>query len=247
MNKKFKEIAAQLGLFLGGAAGHHYVSKILDRPAEQESAELEAIRDKKLKEVSQNLADIKKNVSDIKKQIIDPDKVGESSNIPDNVKKGIKECADRIEETSESVSNMLDGVRIPFEQKDIIVGNMKGIEQYCKDLKSFLDSIDKDSFVSWLDKFYAYLDSLTLFQESAVVHILLFIVLLLTVFNIFYVFFGNEIITYFKLEQRFPSLSGLIRLRAKFQRYYLMWNIFILFLVCGFGIFVNILVLIKVH
>lgn len=247
MTKRFKEIANQFTAFLSGAAGHHYVSKLLDRPAEKESAELEAARERALKKVSQSLAEIKKNVRDIKQQIIDPNKVDESSNIPENVQTSIKECADRIEQSSESVTNILDTVRLPFEFKDFILSQMKGMEQTSNDLKSLLDSVNKDSFVPWLDKFYAYLDSLTLFQESAVVHILLFIVLLLQVINILFIFFGNEIIRYLKLEQRFPSLSSLIRLRAMFQRYYLMWNIFILFLVCMFGIFVNILVLIKVH
>ena len=227
MIKKYINILNNAIVFI---AGHHYISKILD-------TELEIIRTKKLNEISQFLAE---NVRDIKTQIFDPDK----PSIPENLTNEIIECANQ---SSESVTQILNTVRLPFEFKDYILSQMHGIEEKSKQLKSILDSVDKDSFVPWLDRLYAFLDSLTLFQESAVVHILLFIVLLLTVFNILYIFFGNEIISYFKLEQKFPSLSGIIRLRAKFQRYYLMWNIFILFLVCVFGIFANLLVLINGH
>ena len=73
------------------------------------------------------------------------------------------------------------------------------------------------------------------------IYILLFIVLLLTVFNILSVLFGNEIIKYFNLEERFPRLGLFFRLRIKFQRYYLMWNVLILFFVCIVCIIIDIL------
>ena len=166
---------------------------------------------------------------------------------PVGITYGVNVCVDKIEHSSDIVTILLNSEKLPFEFKDTILREMQSIEQYSKDLKQILEDIDKTSFVPGLDKFYAYLDSLTLFQESAVIHISLFIVLLLTVLNILFIFFGNEIIRYLNLEHKFPSLTGLIRLRAKFQRYSLMWNIFILVLVCVFGIFINLLVLYKVH
>lgn len=91
----------------------------------------------------------------------------------------------------------------------------------------------------YLSKLTEYLDSLTLFEESAFIHILVFIILLLTIFNILLVFFGNEIIKYFDIENRFPSLSFYIKVRAKFQRYYLLWNIFTMFVICIIAIGLN--------
>lgn len=92
-----------------------------------------------------------------------------------------------------------------------------------------------------LSQFYRYLDSLTILQESSLLHILMFIVLMLTVINILSVLFGNEIIRY--LNIRFPQLSLFFRLRVTLQRYYLMWNVFILFVFCLAGICINILIL----
>ena len=93
-----------------------------------------------------------------------------------------------------------------------------------------------------LDSLYAYLDSLSLLQESALLHIAIFITLLLTLINIFAALFANEIINYFDLENKYPSISGFLKLRAKFHKYYLTWNIFLILLLIIVAIFINILV-----
>nr|WVH38309.1 LAGLIDADG endonuclease [Trametes meyenii] len=94
-----------------------------------------------------------------------------------------------------------------------------------------------------LQAYFDFLDTLSLLEESALLHILIFIFLLLCIFNFISVFFGNEIIKYFKLEERFPKLELYFKLRTKFQRYYLMWNIFTMLVVCIIGIGINLLVL----
>lgn len=95
-----------------------------------------------------------------------------------------------------------------------------------------------------LDSLYAYLDSLSLLQESALIHVLLFIIIFLTLINIFAALFANEIINYFDLENKYPSISGFLKLRAKFQKFYLTWNIlFLLFLILA-AILLNIFIFI---
>ena len=105
--------------------------------------------------------------------------------------------------------------------------------------KIFWESTNK--LVSVINRLYEYLDTLSILQESSILHILLFTVLTVTVLNILSVLFGIELIKYFKLEERMPKLAGFFRLRAQFQRYYLIWNVSILFTVCLFGIIVNLL------
>lgn len=116
----------------------------------------------------------------------------------------------------------------------------KVIEKYTKGGK------DGNNLVSdigdFINQIYNYLDSLTLLEESAFLHLIIFMILLLTVFNILGIFFGNEIIKYFDLENKYPKLYTFFKVRAMFQRYYLMWNIFVLFVVCIVGICINLLV-----
>ena len=92
-----------------------------------------------------------------------------------------------------------------------------------------------------LDYIYSYLDSLSLLQESALFNICIFISLFLTLINIFAALFANEIINYFDLENKFPKLAFYFKLRTKLQKYYLLWDISIMFLICILGIALNVL------
>lgn len=122
-------------------------------------------------------------------------------------------------------------------------------------ISNFLDEINKsrNNFISnfnfiWdfdIKKIYHFLDTLTFQQEGALFHIVILLTILLIVFNILGVFFGNELIKYFNIEKKFPKLNKFFKLRANLQRYYLMWNIFLLFVLCIFGIGINILVFIA--
>ena len=91
------------------------------------------------------------------------------------------------------------------------------------------------------NEYIKYLDSLTLLQESAFLHILMFIYIICSLFTLIGVFFGNELIKYLDLENKNTYLSSYLKLRTKFQRYYLIWTIFMLFLVCIVALFLNIL------
>ena len=92
--------------------------------------------------------------------------------------------------------------------------------------------------------FYQYLESLTILQHTILLDILMFLLLILTVINILSALFGNDIIRYLKLETKFPRLSLFFKVRSSLQRYYLMWNVFVLMFVCMFGIGINIVVLV---
>ena len=104
-------------------------------------------------------------------------------------------------------------------------------------MQSFIDFLKSFN----LEPFYSYLDSLTLFQESAFLNILILLFILCCIFSITSIFFGNEIIRYFDLEARFPRLSIYFKLRNTFQRYYLFWNIFLVVLAVIIGILMNLL------
>ena len=63
--------------------------------------------------------------------------------------------------------------------------------------------------------------------------------------NILGIFFGNEIIKYLDLECNLPWLSYFFKLRAKFKRDYLFWNIIRMFVLCVLALGLNILVCIA--
>ena len=106
----------------------------------------------------------------------------------------------------------------------------------------------KSNFVSdcqTLNAIYEYLDSLSLLKESSLLHLVFFSLILLTLFSIIGILLSNEIIKYFKIEDKYPSISTFLKIRSKYQKYYLLWNVFTLFVICIMGIGINLLVFIN--
>ena len=86
---------------------------------------------------------------------------------------------------------------------------------------------------------YNYLDTLTVYQEAALLHFFFFLMIIHNLLNISAALFGNEIIKYFKLEEKFPRLASFFKLRAKLQKYYLMGLVIYMFILCLGGIWSN--------
>ena len=141
------------------------------------------------------------------------------------------------------------------KSKDLNESSLDNLKNFQSSAKEYIDNISntwdeiiKSKESKLLDDTYQnftqYLDTLSLFQEASLLNIIILFILFLTGLQILLIFFGNELINYFKLEKRFPSLAWYIKLRTSLQRYYLMWNIFILSVVCIIGILINLLPLI---
>ena len=69
------------------------------------------------------------------------------------------------------------------------------------------------------------------------------VVIAILSFNVLSAVLGNEIINYFKLEENFPKLAAFLRLRLKFQKYYLTLSFSLIFLLIFASIQINLLVL----
>lgn len=160
-------------------------------------------------------------------------------------------------EVSEKMDKNLNDLVSIGEQAQQLINSSKDIETVGEYIAKMLTSADELQKVlnDWvknngnnkflpdinIQQFYDYLDSLTMVQELALLHMLFFIVLLCCVFTVLSIFFGNEIIKYFNLETKFTFLSSFFKLRAKLQRYYLLWNVFMMFVICFIGIYINLL------
>lgn len=228
----------QAGGFAAGIAAHHYGSQFLDNIGKEVGKEEETlvresfeIVDNKLNTLSEQvtgLTELQRKSMDSNIEFINSaEKVIE-------VAKNVEESAKYITEngaTKESVGKLNNDTNILIDA----VNNLK-------DIFSGKSGGNSSSFVLESYKDYInFLDSLTLLQESAFVHMLFFTYIIMTLFSLIAVFFGNELIKYFDLENKKTYLSRFLKLRAKYQRYYLLWNFFMLFLVCIVGIFLNIL------
>jgi hypothetical protein len=114
--------------------------------------------------------------------------------------------------------------------------------------KSGGDSESKFSFVDNISKFISlyqdYLSTLTLMQTGALFHIIVSIFRIFCLFTIIGIFYGETLIRYFKLEEKYPKLAKFIQIRRKFQQYYFALNMLLIFIALSTVIYANILVFI---
>ena len=96
-----------------------------------------------------------------------------------------------------------------------------------------------NEFVSGLSDFYQFVENLSLLEHLVLLDIILFLLVMVTIINIFSALFANEIIKYFNLENRFPRLSLFFKIRLTLQKYYIIWNVFVLMVVCIFAVGIN--------
>lgn len=85
-----------------------------------------------------------------------------------------------------------------------------------------------DSFYKYFEDFNNWISSLDYTQNIAFINLSGIFVILVTIISIIFIFYGNKILDYLNLEQRYPKIAKFIILRRKFQQYYLLWDIFII-------------------
>lgn len=232
-------------LFIGGGIGYHYV----DRAMSYSSTLIERIeqqaRDDQLNRIESSVTQTQELLKSISSEAntLKTTPVKPGHNLDTNaVNKKLEDIQGCCQEMS-SIANT-EYMSPPYgEGQNKLLAGSKNIEQHCEQIQKIVESSNKDSFISWFNQLNDYLNSISLLQESAILHVLLFLILIVTVVNILAALLGNEIIKYFNLESRFPRLAIFFRLRTTFQKYLLLWNIFVLVIICFFGIFINVLVL----
>lgn len=152
----------------------------------------------------------------------------------------IKEKSQILNELIQNSGNdsLISKTKFDFEALE---GSIKKVE---KIINKYISNDGTNKFLPDFNVLYEYLDTLSLLQVSAFLHIIIFLILILTLVNIVASLFGNEIIKFFNLENKYPKLDKFFKLRAQFQKYYLMWNVSLMFIVCICSIGINLIVLI---
>jgi len=140
------------------------------------------------------------------------------------------------EEDSEFLNNMHD------YYKKAIAKEEKTATSIIEELQSIYNWQDKGNKLvssNWSDVF----NNMSNEQIGAFSNLLFCQVILASLISIIFVFFGEYLISRFKLETRYPRLAKFIQLRRKFQRYYLILNIFYIVVVVLIQIYVDIIIL----
>ena len=114
-------------------------------------------------------------------------------------------------------------------------------------IDNFIDSntinFTIDGIFGSIDNFKENISHLSNEQLFSLIHVLFFTALIIAVFNLAVVFYGDSLIILLDIENRFPSLAKIIKLRRKFQQYYFGLNLIIIFSILFVLLYFNFFVL----
>lgn len=85
-----------------------------------------------------------------------------------------------------------------------------------------------DTIGDFINEFKDWLNTITYEQNIAVINLFGISLIMFTVVSIVSIFYGNSLLDYLKLEERYPKIAKFIILRRKFQQYYLLINVLII-------------------
>lgn len=174
------------------------------------------------------------------------------------IKSNLESAKDHINEVN-SFFNQIESAeksninKIISDNSDKIIEKLnKGNEGISKILELLNNSGNKNNFIgssntfndimSQLQEINNYFLTLTFEQGIGLTNILGCIIIGFSTVSIVMIFFGNSIIEYLKLEERYPRLKRLISLRLKFQKYYLMVDFLLIIAVLLAMIYINLLI-----
>lgn len=234
MEKKLESVV----VFIAGGIAYSYIDKMVNYRNDVAESALQAERDQKLEMLNNNVSTFSKMFSDhvnIFKECLfgDRNKVILDRNQTLNQLKEIKESGNNILNKLKEIKDKTD-----WNLKSSYEDNLELLRIVEEMINNIIDDTG-NHFVSGLSDFYQFVESLSLLQHLVLLDILLFLLIIVTIINIFSALFGNEIIKYFNLETRFPKLSVFFKVRATLQKYYFIWSVFILMFVCLFAIIIN--------
>ena len=132
--------------------------------------------------------------------------------------------------------------------KEQIDNTFKKANTKANELENALDNtndkfMDDNPIFNLITEYKEYLATLSSIETCLLINITTSIFILTCIINIFYSICGNYLINKFSLEERFPKLSKIIKLRVTFQKYYIIINsVFIIIAVLSL-IFINIIAL----
>jgi hypothetical protein len=139
---------------------------------------------------------------------------------------------------NQNLNYILTNVNTHLQNKMIVY------KELAKNISNSRQNFLGDNIWEKLDQFNNWLNSLSLQENLAFVNMSGIIFIMITLFSIIMIFYGNKLLNYFQLEDRFPRIAKLIILRRKFQEYYLITNILLISVVLIIMFALNLLVFI---
>jgi hypothetical protein len=171
-------------------------------------------------------------------------------------RKSLEESRDKISNNVESIKNL--EVK-SSDQKEVLSSHLDKLSNENEKMNNIINEIIDffkvsnkfigDNIIEFVTNFIEnwnkMLSTLSFEQLVAVAHLSASLCILINLFNIISVLFGNQLINYFKLEERFPKLLPLLNLRNKLIKINLSFSFIIIITILIALIYVNTKILIN--
>ena len=212
-----------------------------------------AINQKKLQDMNgkildqlQELKTQNKELNNKLTDLLSQEQVGDGTeNEINSVKNELSEIRKSLEEATQLENEIVENLpNMDQSQIEASTSNfVNTLGKFNDKLESLYDYIVKSSGNSGSSKSFT-IDNLNIFdsvtnlyynlnlvETLSLLHISGFIVITLSMLSILNIFYGDKIINYFSLEEKYPKLVKIIQLRRKFQQYYLLTEFSLIFVV----------------
>lgn len=97
------------------------------------------------------------------------------------------------------------------------------IEQFRRSGSNFMDP-----FYKYIEDFNNWFNGLDYVHSIAMINIFGTFTIIVSVFSVIAIFYGNILLDRLNLEQRYPKIAKFIMLRRKLRQYYLLWDVFLI-------------------
>lgn len=117
-----------------------------------------------------------------------------------------------------------------------------------KDLKTIINDLGTNNFIGedWINfikdfwiNWNSMLSHLNLEQSITLANLMSAFFILLLIFSIITIIYSQFLLDYLKLETKYPKLGKILKVRAMFQQYYLIWNFILIIITLLTLIYVN--------
>ena len=185
--------------------------------------------------------------------------------IDENVRNNLLSQQLELQESLEKITRLIERFtnRLEVLEKESVISNVvkEEFSYYEKEIgnlvsksltrsleiKNYIESKDiKSNFLEnnplwdWIQEFNNYLSTLSLYELCFLINTLLSVFILTCLISILFSFYGDFLITKFKLEEKFPKLSGLIKLRVKLLHSSVLINSLLIIIALLFLFYINI-------
>ena len=131
--------------------------------------------------------------------------------------------------------------RLSCEVEDLAETKARKSLEFEDILKTISDNSDVSKFTdNFLENWNSLLSNLSTAQIGALGHIFFGISIYYIAINIATAYYGDKLIIYFKLEDKYPRLAKWIKYRRIYQHYNIGYNLILLIGIAGYIVFVNI-------